>query len=183
MQYRLIKNPKGFFAETDNGSVPYLFSSRSYPAHVTGQDCRGYSLIELVIVVAIIMTVCAIAIPSYREMVNEAKIVAAMGDIKHIQYEIQGYFSVNGNYPESLDDVDLENRNDPWGEPYEYLKIAGTKGKNCRKDKNLHPLNSDYDLYSKGRDKKSVKPITAQVSRDDIIRANNGGFIGLAKNY
>jgi hypothetical protein len=27
------------------------------------------------------------------------------------------------------------------------------------------------------------RPPTAQVSRDDIVRANNGTYIGLAKNY
>jgi general secretion pathway protein G len=44
-------------------------------------------------------------------------------------------------------------------------------------------LNSDFDLYSKGRDRDSKLPLTAEASRDDIVRANNGGFIGLAKNY
>jgi hypothetical protein len=29
----------------------------------------------------------------------------------------------------------------------------------------------------------SSPPINAKVSEDDIIRANNGGFIGLAQNY
>jgi general secretion pathway protein G len=44
-------------------------------------------------------------------------------------------------------------------------------------------LNSDYDLYSKGRDGRSVSPLTAKASRDDVIRASNGGFIGLGANY
>ena len=52
-----------------------------------------------------------------------------------------------------------------------------------RKDKSLHPLNSDYDLYSMGPDGRSVSPLTAKASRDDIIRANNGGFIGVAEDY
>lgn len=52
-----------------------------------------------------------------------------------------------------------------------------------RKDKNLHPINSDYDLYSVGHDGESVEPLTAKKSHDDIIRANNGDFIGYAENY
>lgn len=52
-----------------------------------------------------------------------------------------------------------------------------------RKDKSLHPLNTDYDLYSMGPDGRSVSPLTAKASRDDIIRANNGGFIGVAEDY
>jgi general secretion pathway protein G len=34
-----------------------------------------------------------------------------------------------------------------------------------------------------GKDGQSAPPVNAKVSEDDIIRANNGGFIGLAKNY
>ena len=78
----------------------------------------------------------------------------------------------------------MDGKLDPWGRPYEYLLMASEKGKKgFRKDKNLHPLNSDYDLYSCGRDGKSIPPLTAQQSRDDIVRANNGGFVGLATNY
>ena len=51
------------------------------------------------------------------------------------------------------------------------------------KDKSLHPLNSDYDLYSMGKDGASTGPLTAKASRDDVVRANDGRFIGLAKDY
>ncbi len=52
-----------------------------------------------------------------------------------------------------------------------------------RKDKNLVPVNNDFDLYSMGEDGKSVAPFAAKHSRDDIVRANNGNFIGLAEDY
>ena len=52
-----------------------------------------------------------------------------------------------------------------------------------RKDKNLVPVNSQYDLYSPGPDGESVPPFTAQKSRDDIVLANDGGYIGLAADY
>ena len=56
------------------------------------------------------------------------------------------------------------------------------KGK-PRKDHQMHPINCDYDLYSVGKDGKSEAPLTAKVSQDDIIRANNGGYVGLVSNY
>jgi general secretion pathway protein G len=34
-----------------------------------------------------------------------------------------------------------------------------------------------------GKDGASVSPLTAKASRDDIVRANNGGFIGLAEDF
>ncbi len=53
----------------------------------------------------------------------------------------------------------------------------------ARKDRFLVPINSDYDLYSKGRDGESVAPLTAKKSHDDVIRANDGAFVGLAVNF
>jgi general secretion pathway protein G len=52
-----------------------------------------------------------------------------------------------------------------------------------RKDRNLVPINSDYDLYSVGPDGDSSLPLTAATSRDDIVRANDGRFIGKAEDY
>jgi general secretion pathway protein G len=43
--------------------------------------------------------------------------------------------------------------------------------------------NTDYDLYSSGPDGASVGPLTAKASRDDILRANNGRFVGPASAY
>jgi general secretion pathway protein G len=44
-------------------------------------------------------------------------------------------------------------------------------------------LNADYDLYSNGADGLTVKNIGDADSADDIIRANNGAYIGLASEY
>jgi general secretion pathway protein G len=145
---------------------------------------KGYSLVELVIVLMIIFTLAGIAIPRYLEAVNAAKIVHAVGDIKAIATKVDLYFLANSVYPETLSDVLDQEEIDPWGQPYEYLNFQGVNGKGkMRKDKNLVPINSDYDLYSMGEDGESESPLTAQKSRDDIVRANNGGFIGLAENY
>ena len=47
----------------------------------------------------------------------------------------------------------------------------------------MNPLNSDYDLYSVGEDGLTQKPLNASNARDDIVRANNGAFVGLAEDY
>jgi general secretion pathway protein G len=56
------------------------------------------------------------------------------------------------------------------------------KGK-IRKDHNLHPLNSEFDLYSMGADGASVSPLTAKASRDDVIWGRDGSFVGLASDF
>jgi len=45
------------------------------------------------------------------------------------------------------------------------------------------PVNTDFDLYSMGKDGKSRAPFTAKASHDDIVRANDGKFIGLVSEY
>ena len=72
----------------------------------------------------------------------------------------------------------------PWGNPYRYFNLATKKGNGQeRKNRNLVPINSDYDLYSSGKDGASLGPLIAKASRDDVVRANDGRFIGLAKEY
>ena len=90
----------------------------------------------------------------------------------------------DSQFPDSLADVDMLPLLDPWGNPYQYLNITGKVpiGK-ARKDKFLVPINTTYDLYSMGPDGKSQPPLTAKASRDDIIRANDGGYLGRASGY
>jgi general secretion pathway protein G len=67
-----------------------------------------------------------------------------------------------------------------------YLRIRdgsfASKSK-IRKDQFLIPLNSDYDLFSRGKDGLSKPAITDPVSLDDVIRGNDGAFLGLAAKY
>ena len=53
----------------------------------------------------------------------------------------------------------------------------------ARKDRFLVPINSDFDLYSMGADGETKATLQNKVSRDDIIRASDGGFYGIAENF
>jgi general secretion pathway protein G len=146
----------------------------------------GFTLIEWLIALTLLATLAGIAIPAYTNYVNRANIAQAKTDIRTLELLIGGYEAKNGELPDTLADIGHANFPDPWGNSYRYLRIAGAglKGNgSLRKDRFLVPLNSDYDLYSIGKDGASKLPLTAAVSRDDIIRANNGAFIGVAVDY
>lgn len=81
-------------------------------------------------------------------------------------------------YPASLADVGADNLKDPWGRSFEYLRISDSIPGKRRKDHFMVPVNTDFDLYSKGEDGKSQTPFTAKASRDDIVRAYDGEYIG-----
>ena len=144
---------------------------------------KGYSLIELMMAIAIVSILAAIATPNYMEYREEAKIAAAITEIRGLEKEITSYAIDHGVFPPNLDAIDFGELLDPWGTPYQYLPVEGNPPGNLRKDRFLVPVNTDFDLYSMGRDKSSASPFTAKASRDDIVRANNGAYVGLASNF
>ena len=160
----------------------YAYRSRN-PAPA---GLRGFTLVELITAVAIIGILSAIAIPAYSDYLNKARIVRAIAEIKMLETAIVAYTVNNNRQPDTLGDIGYGNLLDPWGHAYQYLNIADgdIKGKgSLRKVRFLNPLNSDFDLYSMGADGKSKPALTAKDSQDDILRTNNGGFIGLVSDF
>lgn len=155
------------------------------PVLDVGPPAPGLSLIELLFALAILGVIAAIAVPNYRQYVYQARVVQATADLRRIEQGLEGFAIGNdGAYPASLAEVGLDGMRDPWGHAYRYLNIAlASNPAALRKDKNLVPINTDYDLYSMGRDGATLPPLTAPSSRDDVIRANNGAFRGLAAEY
>jgi general secretion pathway protein G len=144
----------------------------------------GFTLVELLIAIAIILTLAALAVPNFLAAIERARVARAVADVRTIGNAALGYQIINQQCPNSLAQIGYGAHLDPWGQPYQYLNFANVKGKGAmRKDRFLVPINSYFDLYSKGKDGKSVPPLTASASKDDVIWANDGGFVGLASDY
>jgi general secretion pathway protein G len=159
----------------------------------------GFTLIEVMIAIAIMGILTSIGLPYYIKYREKARIAVAITEIKFIEKEIVNFVVENGELPEDLSEIEMDRVLDPWGRPYHYLKTQGVcdekdKGKKddkgdkekedkIRKDHSQHPLNCDFDLFSVGKDGRSNAPLTSKISQDDIVRANNGGFVDLASNY
>jgi general secretion pathway protein G len=156
--------------------------SRHWTAKLSGRCC-GFTLVELLVAVTVIATLVAIAIPVYSTYVELSKVAKATGDIAILENRIEKHLLNNGTLPGGLAELEEPTPPDSWGRPYQYANYDLVPPGKRRKDHFLVPLNSDYDLYSKGKDGNSSPPITASGSRDDIIRANNGNYVGLASNY
>ena len=143
------------------------------------------------LVTTIIGTLAAIAAPNLQEVLDKARIAAAIGDIKAVEIEIVQWEGVNnGEPPTSLAAIGRATLVDPWGNPYQYLPFpldpqkGGRKPPGgARKDRFLVPINSTFDLYSMGKDGRTSAPLTAKASKDDVIRANDGGYVGIAEGY
>ena len=143
----------------------------------------GFTLIEVILVVAVVAILTAIAIPLYFDFIYRIQVKEAIVGVLTLEKKILVHKITNKKIPDNLDEVGESTYLDPWGNPYQYANISITKIGMVRKDKNLVPINSDYDLYSMGKDSQSKPPLTSQSSKDDIIRANDGLYVGLAENY
>lgn len=144
----------------------------------------GFTLIELMLGVAILAVLAGIAYPSYQSYQERARVAQAVIDIQAIGAAVTAYAEDHRDYPASLAQIGKGGLKDPWGNAYQYTNLTDAKGLgSARKNKNLVPINSDFDLYSMGKDGASQGPLTAKASRDDVVRANNGRFVGLASDY
>ncbi|WP_189689995.1 prepilin-type cleavage/methylation domain-containing protein [Pseudorhodoferax aquiterrae] len=141
----------------------------------------GFTIVELLVGVVVVGILISLAIPYYRSSGNRQKNQTAITDITVMAVFLQAYHMDYGRYPDELP-ADFQKL-DPWGNPYQYLPIEGSSVGERRKDKSLVPINTDFDLYSMGPDGRSVGPLTASASRDDIVRAANGRFIGVAVDF
>jgi len=148
------------------------------------QQRNGWTLIELCLAIAIVGVLGVMAATQYGNYVDRVRIAQAVFDIGTLETRIAKFDADNRGLPTALADLPGNLPKDPWGHDYQYLSHENVKGKGgFRKDKHIVPINTDYDLYSMGKDGASVAPLTAKVSRDDIVRASDGRFVGLASDY
>lgn len=148
------------------------------------QQGLGYTLIEMLAVMTIIASMSGMAIPKLHEAIDKAKVARAIGDIRAIQLELMAMEGSKEGLPATLAGVGRGGMLDPWGNPYVYTPFGDTPGVGGKRmDKFIVPLNSTFDLYSMGKDGRTNLALTASASHDDIVRADDGGFIGLGEKF
>ena len=128
--------------------------------HRSARSVRGFTLVELLLVLVILGTLAAIVIPKFSGRTEQARVAAAKTDIANISSSLNMYEVDNGTYPpeniglsallEAPRDATTwkgpylqknELPVDPWQNPYIY-QYPGTRNP------------SSFDLYSYGPDLK-----------------------------
>jgi general secretion pathway protein G len=152
----------------------------------------GFTLIELIVVIGVLAILTIVGMGVYTHFIDKAKNTRAIAEIRLLEKEILEFWHTNDRLPDTLSELDRSTMLDPWKTPYQYInfdiasdleekrRTKGNKGKGKGKG---DPLNSDYDLFSKGKDRTSAPVLTNDASRDDIVRADDGSYTGLASGY
>lgn len=140
----------------------------------------GFTLVELLMVVSILGVLAILTIPNYDRFVNGVKNSRCLAEIRILEKDINAYMVDNASPPNTLAQIGRDTLRDPWGNLYQYLNMAnGGSPRQAFGD----DLNDDYDLFSLGRDGLSNQSIIDITSQDDIVRAAEGGFVGLATDF
>jgi general secretion pathway protein G len=147
---------------------------------------RGFTLLEILMALTVVGLLSAVALPSYARIMQRQKVEQCARDLRTLATYIERYRLQHVDAPMSLGALGITLPKDPWGRDYQFLNFnspaPGVAGL-IRKDHNLHPLNSEFDLYSLGKDGRSFPALTAGASKDDVIWARDGDFVGLASDY
>lgn len=97
---------------------------------------RGFSLIEIMVVVVIMGVLAALIVPNVMDRPDQARVIAARQDIGAIMQALKLYRLDHGRYPSSAQGLAALTEGqgpgkssrymdhlpkDPWGTPYQYL--------------------------------------------------------------
>jgi len=155
----------------------WLFRHLSFGRQKNEGFKKAFTLVELLLTIAIVGTLAAIAVPTYTDYIRKNNNSTAIVAIRNIESQIEGFKALSGSPPATLAAANIVAPIDPWGRPYIYV-VPGD-----RWDKQDKPLNKDYDLLSMGNDGKTDVKLWKTDAFDDIIRCNGGAYVGLASEY
>ncbi|HEX3889263.1 MAG TPA: type II secretion system major pseudopilin GspG [Verrucomicrobiae bacterium] len=124
----------------------------------SSKHSRGFTLVEIMVVVVVIGILAAIIIPQFIGTTSDAKIAAAKGTVSELDSAVERFYVQMDRYPTTEEGLKVlvdppagdeaqkwrgpyikQLRNDPWDNPYQYAN-PGTHH------------SASFDIWSRGKD-------------------------------
>lgn len=128
---------------------------------------KGFTLVELLIVIMVIAILIGIALPRFRGMQDEANITKSKGELRTLQTAVESYYIHNNNtYPTALSALTSATPNIVSSIPSDPFSTSGASYGYTRGGTN----NKYYIIYSVGPGANG----SAAISASDTVSETNG---------
>lgn len=127
---------------------------------------KGFTFLEVIVVVAILILLATIIIVRYKGQVDQAKVDRTRIQIKQVEQALETYYLNNGNYPtqeQGLKALVEQPEDDPV--PKKWKKLFDEIPKDSWGQEFIYIIpgeHKEYDLFSKGPDR-------SEDTEDDIV--------------
>ena len=113
---------------------------------------------------------------------KRARVARAVSDIGTLSLQLYRWQQDTNALPASLAEAGLSG-DDPWGRPYVYVRAADAGRAQLRKDGERVAAEHRFRSLQRGARRRVGAALPAAPSQDDVVRAADGAYIGLAVNY
>ncbi len=137
---------------------------------------RGFTLIEVLVVVLIIGILAAVAVPQYQKTVAKARVMRVLPVLRSILQAQDVYYLANGIYTDDINDLDMdvsyttsetiEGNSEPFGSWRPHTTYGGVNDGNLRLYQNRRAVvwyTDDVDLDIDGDDIFCYSPSDSEI--------------------
>ena len=99
------RNGEGRGVKGEGAEQVKISGSFPYPSPITPHQSRAFTLVELLVVLAILALLLSVAVPRYFGSLDRSKETVLKQNLFQVRESLDKYFSDNGKYPERIEDL------------------------------------------------------------------------------
>lgn len=134
---------------------------------------QGFSLVELMIVVAVIGVLSAVAVPAYQNYVKKAEAGAALATLNALKTNVEDYIATNSSFPATAQFGDIGTTADV----FKYGTLSGTAAESAPGGE----LKITFSKTNKGSSLDDNDALLVTRDTDGVWTCTTSGFVAAEK--
>ncbi|GGZ89918.1 hypothetical protein DC083_00355 [Ignatzschineria ureiclastica] len=124
---KILLDYPSHYSSNDQSKQNHQISSAFYANHLKDKANQeaGFTLMELLIVLALVAVMSMIAVPIYRNYVQSAKITEGMTLASAMQLDAEVYYTLNGKWPDNNKVLGLPDAESYRGNSVDSIQLEG----------------------------------------------------------